>query len=485
MNQIQKFRQVIDPGSLRVRLTIGIAAFSTLGLGSLAIWTSLKMQQILINSHKYNIERIADRLPRDVKIYSEMMPPEQGLQKSVDSLTNNDIFIWVKGSENKIIAKSQNWNQLSDTAASELMSLTEMSVKPQVTQVKQRYFVLCGGSLPVKGNVLGKLFVVQDVTREQKMYLAMVQSLGIASSLVILVISVAIAFYIQRSLQPLRQLSQMTEVISAADLSEAQLSIDRAPSEVKELAQTFNMLLSRLSLAWEQERQFVSNVSHELRTPLTIVHGYLQSVLRRKNNLTTTQIEALETAATEAEHTIRLLQDLLDLARADSGYLHFSLNPCVLNDLVVEVVGMAQKFSDRQIIIEATHQTIEVKADYNRLKQVFLNLIDNAVKYSEADTPVIVKLYQQEDAAVIQVCDEGYGIPLKHQSRIFERFYRVDETRNRATGGTGLGLSIVKTLVESMGGNVTVRSRLGEGSIFTVTLPTSSSLENRYSHQIS
>jgi heavy metal sensor kinase len=472
VNQIKKYWQKIDPGSLRVRLTIGIAAFSTLGLGSLAIWTSFKMQQILINSHKYNIERIADRIPRDVQIYSEMMPPEQGLQKSVDSLMNTDIFIWIKSPDNKIIAKSQNWDQLSNASASELMSLTEMSVKPQVTKVKQRYFVLCGGSLPVKGNILGKLFVVQDVTREQKMYLAMVQSLGIASSLVILVISVAIAFYIQRSLAPLRQLSQMTSVISAADLPEAQLSIDRAPSEVKELAQTFNMLLSRLSQSWEQERQFVSNVSHELRTPLTIVHGYLQSVLRRQNNLTPTQIEALETAAVEAEHTIRLLQDLLDLARADSGYLHFSLGPCVLNDLVVEIVGMAQKYSDRQIIIEATNHTIEVKADYNRLKQVFLNLIDNAVKYSDADSQVIVKLNQQGEAAIIQVCDQGDGIPLKHQSRIFERFYRVDETRTRSTGGSGLGLSIVKTLVESMGGSVNVRSRLGEGSIFTVSLPT-------------
>lgn len=477
MNQINKILPKIDPFSLRVRLTIGIAAFSTLGLGSLAIWTSWKMQQILINSHKYNIEQIADRLPRDVQIYSEMMSPAQGLQKSVDSLINTNTFIWIKSPENKIIAKSNNWNQLSDAAASELMSLTEMSIKPQVTQVKQRYFVLCGGSLPVKGNVLGKLFVVQDVTREQTMYLAMVQSLGIASILVIIVISVAIAFYIHRSLKPLRQLSQMTEVISAADLPEAQLSLDKAPSEVKELAQTFNMLLSRLSQSWEQERQFVSNVSHELRTPLTIVHGYLQSVLRRQNNLTPTQLEALETAALEAEHTIRLLQDLLDLARADSGYLHFYMDPCVLNDLVIEVVGMAQKYSDRQIIIEATNQTIEVKADYNRLKQVFLNLIDNAVKYSEADTPVIVKLNQQGEEAIIQVCDKGYGIPLQHQSRIFERFYRVDESRNRSTGGSGLGLSIVKTLVESMGGSVSVRSRLSEGSVFKITLPTSPSMK--------
>jgi heavy metal sensor kinase len=471
VNKINQIWHKIDPFSLRLRLTVGIAVFSALGLGSLAIWTSWKIQQILINSHIYNIEHIAERLPRDVKIYSEMLPPEQGLQKSVDNLINTNIFIWIKNPENKIIAKSYNWNQLSDAAASELMSLTEMSDKPQITKVQQRYFVLRGGSLKIEANVLGNLFVVQDVTREQTMYLAMVQSLGIASICVIIVISVAIAFYIHRSLQPLRQLSQMAEVISAADLPDAKISLEQAPSEVKQLAQTFNMLLLRLSQSWEQERQFVSNVSHELRTPLTIVHGYLQSVLRRQNNLTITQLEALETAALEAEHTIRLLQDLLDLARADSGYLHFNIDPCVLNDLVIEVVSMAEKYSDRQIIIESINQIIEVNADYNRLKQVLLNLIDNAVKYSQADTTVIVKLNQQGEEAIIQVCDQGYGIPLQHQSRIFDRFYRVDENRNRSTGGSGLGLSIVKTLVESMGGSVSVRSRLGEGSVFTIRLP--------------
>ncbi|NEU74784.1 HAMP domain-containing protein [Hassallia byssoidea VB512170] len=471
MNQIKKICRNIDPFSLRVRLTIGVAAVSALGLGSLAIWTSWEMQQILIDSHKHSIEQIATRLPRDVQLYSEMLPPETGLQKAINNLTSANTLLWVKNPESKMLVKSTIGNLLSDSTAAELMSLTEMPAKPQVHKVSQRYFVLYCNSLRVQGKVLGNLFVVQDITYEQTMFQAMLRSLSIASVLAILMISVAIAFYIKRSLQPLRQLSQMTEVISAEDLPEAHLYLDNAPSEVKELTQTFNMMLSRLSQSWEQERQFVSNVSHELRTPLTIVHGYLQSVLRRQNNLTEIQREALETAASEAERTIRLLQDLLDLARADSGYLHFRIEPCVLNDLVAEVVTMAKKYSDRTIIIESKNESLLVKADYNRLKQVLLNLIDNAVKYSQPDTTVIVKLYQQEESAIIQVRDKGYGIPLQHQSRIFERFYRVDEARTSSTGGCGLGLSIVKTLVEGMDGSVTVRSRLSEGSVFTITLP--------------
>ncbi len=475
MKQIIKAWINIDLFSLQSRLTIGIAAFSALVLGSLATWTSWKMQEILIDSHKHNIEQIAKRLPQDVQVYSEMMQPKTGLQKAINNLANTNILLWLKSPDNKIIVKSTTLDLLSDATVSELMSLTKMPIKPQVYKVNQSYFVLCGSSVQVQGKLLGELFVVKDITREQKMFLVMVQSLGITSFLAIIVLTAAIALYIKRSLQPLRQLNQMASVISAEDLGQAQLYLDNAPSEVKELAQTLTMLLSRLSQSWEQEREFVSNVSHELRTPLTIVHGYLQSVLRRQNNLTPTQQEALETAASEAERTIRLLQDLLDLARADNGYLYFQIKSYVLNDLVEEVVMMAKKYSDHIITIESEIYPIEIKTDYSRLKQVLLNLIDNAVKYSDADTYITLKLNQLEDKAILQICDQGYGIPLQQQARIFERFYRVDESRSHSTGGCGLGLSIVKTLVEGMGGSVSVQSKLGEGSTFTISLPTHSS----------
>nr|WP_202895586.1 ATP-binding protein [Iningainema tapete] len=469
VNQISSIFRKIDLFSLRVRLTIGVAVVSALGLGSLAILTSWRTQQLLIDSHKQSIEQIAARLPRDLEVYSEMSSPQVALQKTIINLTTSDTLLWVKNPNQKIIAKSTNLIP-SDSTVAQLLALTEMPINSQVYKVNQRYFVVRGGSLQVQGKALGKLFVVQDITRDQTMFLALMQSLSVASIVVIILMAVAIALYIQRSLQPLRQLSQMTELISAEDLGEARLYLSNAPSEVKELAQTLNMMLTRLSQSWEKERQFVSNVSHELRTPLTIIQGYLQSVLRRQQHLTQVQREALETAALEAERTIHILQDLLDLVRADSGYLHFNIESCMLNDLVAEVAEMARQYSDRTITIESS-QPIEVKADYNRTKQILLNLIDNAIKYSDPNTPIILKLEQREEQGIIQVCDRGYGIPLQHQSRIFERFYRVDEARNRSTGGSGLGLSIVKTFVEAMGGSVTVRSRIGEGSVFIVTLP--------------
>jgi len=460
----------IDLNSLRFRLTAGVAVFSILGLGSLASWTGWKMQQILIDSHKKNIEEIATEIPRDLQMLSEMIPQEQAISQRINNLKTNNTLLWIENLDNKILAKSNSLIKSSKSQENRLFELKNIPIKPKVIQLNNRYFVLCSNSLTIKGKVIGTISIAQDITRDQIMFIMMIKSVAVTSILVIMIMAGAIAFYIHRSLKSLRQLSQMTEVISAEDLANAQLYFDKAPTEVKQLAETCNMMLSRLSESWEKERQFVSNVSHELRTPLTIVHGYLQSVLRRQQNLTEIQKEALETAASEAENTISLLQDLLELARADHGNLHFNMESCILNGVVSEVVEMAEKYSDRNIKIEAPAYLIEVKADYNRLKQILINLIDNAVKYSEPHTLITVKLSRQENEGLIQVCDMGCGIPLQHQSRIFERFYRVDEARNRA-GGTGLGLSIVKTLVEGMGGKVSVRSKLSEGSVFTVSLP--------------
>lgn len=468
MQKIKSVWRKIDPFSLQVRLTVGITTAFAMGVSSIVLWTTWQMQQILIDSHKQNIEQIAKRLPDDVEVYSEMYSLEIGLQKAIANRTTSKTLVWLKRPDGANSIKNLVSN---DVALTNLMSLMRSPSSTKVYELDERYFVVCGKFLQVKGQQLGLLFVAQDISYEQKMFSSLVQNLGIVSLIALAIISMAIAIYIKKSLQPLRRISQLAQSISVNDLSQARLHLHRAPTEVKELARTCDMMLARLAEAWEQQRQFVGNVSHELRTPLTIVHGYLQSVLKRGTNLTFPQREALETAAIEAESTIGLLQDLLDLARADAGYLHIHLESLVLKDLVVEVAAIAMQYSNRIITLETTCEQILVKADHHRLKQILLNLIDNAVKYSDSHFAIALVLDLKAERALIHVCDRGLGIPLTQQHLIFERFYRVDEVRNRSTGGCGLGLSIVKTLVDSMGGSITVRSKLGEGSTFTVTLP--------------
>ena len=477
--KISEFKKQIDPSSLRMRLTVGVVTLSALGLGGVAIWTSLRMQNILVVTHKQNIQYIADRFPHDVEIYSDMVLLPNAMQKAIDRRTTANILLWIKNQDGIVLAQSDPIEM--GIKGRDLLSLTQVPPIPEIKQVEGRYWLLCATPLEVKGNRLGKFYIAQDITGDQTMFLRLIRNLSIASLLSIAGITVAIAIYVGRSLQPLQRISKLTEKISAEDLKEAHIDLENPPSEVKELAQTFEKMLVRLSDAWEHQQQLLSNVSHELRTPLTIVSGYLQSTLRRGHNLTQPQREALEIASSEANRTIQLMQDLLDLARVDSGRMHFQIEAIVLNDFIEEIVGMAREYSNRIVNVKSTSKTMVIKADINRLKQVLLNLIDNAVKYSDDREPVTVKLARQGAKVAIQVSDRGIGIPLAQQARIFERFYRVDDDRSRATGGTGLGLSIVKTLVEGMGGSISLRSQQGVGSTFTVTFPlTSSSVSNNY-----
>jgi heavy metal sensor kinase len=464
----ETFRQVrqrhLDPASLQFRLTLEVSLLSILGLSSVAAWTSWKMQEILITTHTRQVEYIASRFPRDVELYSDMLPVIEGLQKTIDNVSVPGLAIWFKSTDGTMtLAKS------SEVTA-ELMTSGEMPLKPQVYQVGDRYMILYRGDVKTKNKPLGKVYMAQDITAEQHQLIAAIQGLTAVCILATLATILAIAIRIRRSLQPLQEMSRMAGAISAADLNNAQLQLNNAPTEVKELAQTFNMMLSRLGDAWEQQRQFIGNISHELRTPLTVVSGYLQSLLRRSNNLNDYQREALETAGAEADRTIKLLQDLLDLARADSGYTRYHLEPLLLNELVSEVVDMTAELGGRSIQIDVK-ENIEAMVDRDRLKQVLINLLDNAIKYSEAAQPIDLIIERIDKQAVIRVRDRGIGIPLQDLGRIFERFYRVDEDRARTTGGYGLGLAISKTLVEGMGGKIMVRSTVGEGSEFSIVLP--------------
>ncbi|NJL38162.1 MAG: HAMP domain-containing histidine kinase [Leptolyngbyaceae cyanobacterium RM2_2_4] len=461
----------IDPFSLQFRLTVGATVVSILGIGGVGMWTTWKTQQILVGSYEQSIQAVSDRFPQDVELYGDMLPTPEALRRAVDIRTFPNLMIVVTDNAGQVITQSRDVWQHEELSA----AITALSAvpKPEIYQTNNRYIILCKTPLVIDGNHLGNLHVAQDITTAYTMFWAVIRNLAIGSVLAMVAIAIIIALYVKRSLQPLRQMSQLTSTISAEDLDKAQSQLQHAPTEVRELVQTCKQMLTKLSESLEQQRRFVSDVSHELRTPLTVVYGYIQSTLRRSTNLTDPQQEALRIAASETDRTIRLLQDLLDLARADTGHMHFNLEPFSLTEVVAELRGMAAGFNDRDIQIETPREKVLVKADRNRLKQVLLNLLDNALKYSEPDQPVVLKLDQLGGQAVIQVCDRGYGIPLQHQARIFDRFYRVDEARARTTGGCGLGLSIVKTLIEGMGGSVSLRSKLNEGSIFVVTLPLS------------
>ncbi len=250
------------------------------------------------------------------------------------------------------------------------------------------------------------------------------------------------------------------------------MELDQVPTEVKDLVQAFGQLSARLSETGKQQRQFTDSMSHELRTSLSLIYGYLQSTLRRGDNLTDPQKNALEVAVSETERTIQLLGSLLDLAKLNQGAISLHLIPLNLNDWLQKTSWIVvPESSESCFSVEIAPTPLTIRADPEKLQQVIQQLIDNAVQYSEADRPIALSLSRDLQEAVIQVRDRGFGIPIAEQTRIFEPFYRLEASRCRSTGGIGLGLAIVKSLTESMGGRVTVQSTLGEGSVFEVRLP--------------
>ncbi|MEM9504308.1 MAG: HAMP domain-containing sensor histidine kinase [Cyanobacteria bacterium P01_E01_bin.43] len=453
-------------------MTAGVVLAAALSIGGMAGWLNWRLRQILLSGHEEAVATLSQRFNDDVILYEEMMTTTEAVQKVIDRRAMGDTAIWVKAPSGELMAQSETLSMGSWQAAGLTEYLRSLPAQSSLAtlMVGDRALAICIGPINRQGESIGTLFIVEDITQNHRTYLAMSRSLVIISGSMILLLAGLIALYVRQSLQPIKSLSQEMTGVTTDSLNAKRLALDKAPTEVKELAQALDHTLERLSQSWKQQRRLVGDVSHELRTPLTLVQGYLQSTLRRCQTLTEPQRDGLETAAAETDRTIQILNDLLVLARASMGHLHLSGERLDLKGIVLNAVTMADATGNR-IEAEITDSPLWVRADASALRQVLVNLMDNALNYSTPDVGVTVRLFRQEQTAVVQVCDRGRGIPLADQAEIFEPFYRVDVDRSRATGGTGLGLAIVKALLARMRGTVTVQSNPGTGSTFTVHLP--------------
>ena len=219
---------------------------------------------------------------------------------------------------------------------------------------------------------------------------------------------------------------------------------------------------------------FVANVSHELRTPLTCIKGYTETLLEGAMEDPELTKRWLGTIYTEAQRLERLIKDLLDISMMEADQVDLSLSRCDLKALVQHTVSVLTPRAESQNIkihVELPESAPDWILDHDRISQVLLNLIDNAIKYSDTDTNVHVRLYFSAERATIEVQDEGSGIKEAELAKIFDRFYRVEESRATRFGGRGLGLAIAKHLVDAHGGELSVSSVFGEGSKFTMALP--------------
>ena len=273
----------------------------------------------------------------------------------------------------------------------------------------------------------------------------------------------------RRALAPVDAITHAAQTIGIQNLSE-RLTVPATGDELERLSETWNAMLARLEAAVKRLSQFTADASHELRTPIALIRTTAELTLRRERSVETYR-EALRQIVAESDGTAKLIDDLLLLARADAGLPALPLERLELTPLVRDVCEQGQVLAQSrqlEIAAEVPAEPVYVEGNDPGLRRLLLLLLDNAVKYTPAGGRITVSLGRDAGGATVAVRDSGIGIPESALPHVFERFYRVDESRNRDAGGAGLGLSIAKWLAERHNAVIEAESIVGQGSTFRI-----------------
>lgn len=273
-----------------------------------------------------------------------------------------------------------------------------------------------------------------------------------------------------RMLRPIKDISEAAKKISAENM-DVHIDEKAAKYELGELASTINDMVDRIRIAYDKQKRFVSDVSHELRTPIAVISGYAGMLKRWGKDDPKILDESIDAVIAESENMKELVERLLFLTRNDNDKIVYEMMPADIGELVVTTVKEENMvYTDFDFTCDIDEGII-CSVDSARIKQTLRILLDNAVKYSGDSRTIQVYLRKNSDSFTITVADHGVGISETDLPYIFERFYRADTSRTKETGGYGLGLAIAKAIVTGHGGTLKVKSKLGEGSEFSFTIP--------------
>ena len=279
-------------------------------------------------------------------------------------------------------------------------------------------------------------------------------------------------FWRGTALSPIGRMARRVHEINAERLS-ARLDVENPHDELGSLAKSFNETLARLERSFEQLRRFTSDASHELRTPLTAIRSVGEVGLQKQGAVEDYR-EAIGSMLEEAGRLSHLVDSLLTIARAESGQIQLERTTISVLPFVRDTVSVLDVLAEEKgqnLSIEGD-ETAQVQADGAILRQVLINLLDNAIKYSPAGARISVHVLSTDNQTVaVEIMDNGPGIPPEHRDKVFDRFYRIDEGRSREAGGTGLGLAIAKWGAEAHGGRLELDCPADGGCIFRLRLP--------------
>lgn len=450
--------------SLRTRLTL---LFSSLLGGTLLLFGALVygiVSLVLVDQADGIIQRQATLILENLRVNSSGQYDSRLLASF--QLTDSNLYFQVWGADQHLqYAVPRSIQQPLDPAARQ----SGKSVFATRLLAGKHLRVL---SLPLTTNrgPAGTLQVAMnmnllDVTLRalaSVLFLLAVLSMGLAATLA--------WFILHRALAPLETVTEIATTITKADDLSRRIPISGSTdSEVGRMITAFNDTLSRLESMFATQRRFVADVSHELRTPLTVIKGEV-SLLRKMGGV---DEESLSSIESEVDRLTRLVGNLLLLAQAESGRLPLEMKPVELDTVLLDVLQYMHVLAGEKIALRLNEiDQITVMGDRDRLKQVLLNVISNAIQYTPTGGSVNISMSKIGDRARITVADTGPGIPSEDLPHIFERFYRGEKSRSRSQHpGFGLGLSIAFWIVRNHGGTIDVSSKEGKGTAFAIWLP--------------
>jgi signal transduction histidine kinase len=457
--------------SLQFRLLAAFALVIVVTIGSIFffIYQTTRSEISQFEERAQNIQ--AGRIAMELSLYYDQQGSWEGIQPFVEqwgSLYGRRIILTdtngvvIADSENKLLGEPYE----SDVPGTPLSPPSAIFMPPPPGTPP---------TSPSGTDIIGTFYLSPELSPGAGFTSLRILSLAIGrfflwGGLLAVAIAVAITFFLSRRiLAPVKALTLASRRLGRGDFSPRVPVKDK--SELGELAEAFNSMAADLERAEKLRRNMVADVAHELRTPLSNVRGYLEAI---RDGVIKPDKKAIRSLNEEATLLSRLVDDLQELALAEAGELNLVCQTEDVSELVNQTVAaMRAQAAAKGLMmsIDLPEKLPPVNIDYHRISQVLRNLLENAVAHTSQGGAITVAAKQQDKWVEVSVTDTGEGIPAEDLPNIFERFYRVDKSRARATGGSGLGLTIAKRLVEAHGGKLGVQSELGKGSRFSFTIP--------------
>ena len=461
----------INHVSISVKLTVLYAAMLFCILLFTSLLTVVALYHVLYTQAESDITLSANSLTRYLAADN---PVDQHLLK--ENLLVPGVIMKILDNENNLLLDSAPYlpsnPELQENEATEqdpLQIILLKSNKLSVTHMGHTYYYYVTQSVQQGGHTYQ--MQLMKALSEQTHFLRTLMKILAVTNLIGLVIALLSGIFISRKiLRPLRNITSTAQQIEITDLGK-RIHVSNSGDELDELTKTINHMLTRLQIGFEQQRQFVSDASHELRTPITVISGYINMLDRWGKQDQSALEEGLSAIKSEASNMDSLIEKLLFLARADQCKQLINKTSLALAPLIDAIIQETRMIAPNHHIILDKNDPAIIEADGAAIKQMVRIFIENSIKYTPPNGTIRIDSRQTCQHLEITIQDTGIGIPQEDQPKVFDRFYRVDQSRTKSTGGTGLGLSIARWIAQQHGCSIQLTSTLGIGTTFTLRLP--------------